>query len=196
MIPTPPAPHTLFIYGTLMPGLRLAHEMAGAEPLGPAQVTGRLVDVGQYLQPGTPIVTLQSLDPIYADFYLPAQQANRIQVNQKAAVAVDADSAQTVAGTRGTGAWDDAQLLKRLVDAGLAPQKRDSVRAQPWMGVPVHAYQLGNATIDAYVYRDSTARKDATAKLDPVTFAPRGLPARHHLAERRSPRFCAFRWGQ
>ena len=92
---------------------------------------------------------------------------------------VDAESqrAEAAAATPGTGRWDDAQLLKRLVDAGLAPQKRDSVRAQPWMGVPVHAYQLGNATIDAYVYRDSTARKDATAKLDPVTFAPRGLPA-------------------
>ena len=48
MSPTLPARHTLFIYGTLMPGLRLAHEMAGAEPLGPAQVSGRLVDVGRY----------------------------------------------------------------------------------------------------------------------------------------------------
>lgn len=40
--------HDLFIYGTLMPGLRLAHEMQGAEALGPAQVPGRLVDVGRY----------------------------------------------------------------------------------------------------------------------------------------------------
>ena len=50
--------HTLFIYGTLMPGLRLAHEMAGAEPVGPAQVPGRLVDVGRYpgLLPGPGVV--------------------------------------------------------------------------------------------------------------------------------------------
>jgi membrane fusion protein (multidrug efflux system) len=59
----------------------------------------RLVDVGQYVQPGTPIVTLQALDPIYADFYLPAQQANRVQVKQKAVVAVDSEFSNGVEGT-------------------------------------------------------------------------------------------------
>ena len=38
----------LFIYGTLMPGLRLEAEMHGARFMGPAQVAGRLVDVGRY----------------------------------------------------------------------------------------------------------------------------------------------------
>ena len=40
--------HELFIYGTLMPGLRLEAEMQGAERLGPARVSGQLVDVGRY----------------------------------------------------------------------------------------------------------------------------------------------------
>ncbi|MBD8051457.1 gamma-glutamylcyclotransferase family protein [Limnohabitans radicicola] len=40
--------HELFIYGTLMPGLRLQAEMQGAERLGTARVPGRLVDVGRY----------------------------------------------------------------------------------------------------------------------------------------------------
>jgi len=40
--------HELFIYGTLMPGLRLQAEMRGAERLGLARVPGRLVDVGRY----------------------------------------------------------------------------------------------------------------------------------------------------
>ncbi len=40
--------HDLFIYGTLMPGLRLQAEMQGAERLGEARVPGRLVDVGRY----------------------------------------------------------------------------------------------------------------------------------------------------
>ena len=38
----------LFIYGTLMPGLRLQAEMHGARFVATAQVQGRLVDVGRF----------------------------------------------------------------------------------------------------------------------------------------------------
>ncbi|MBM3397468.1 MAG: gamma-glutamylcyclotransferase, partial [Betaproteobacteria bacterium] len=37
--------HRLFIYGTLLPGLRLAAQMQGALFVGAAEVAGRLVDV-------------------------------------------------------------------------------------------------------------------------------------------------------
>lgn len=53
----------------------------------------RLVDVGQYLNPGTAVVTLQSLDPIYADFYMPPTQASQIVVGEKAEIRTDADAA-------------------------------------------------------------------------------------------------------
>jgi membrane fusion protein, multidrug efflux system len=49
----------------------------------------RQVDVGQYLAPGTTIVTLQSLDPIFADFTLPQQSLSQIAVGQKVAIHVD-----------------------------------------------------------------------------------------------------------
>jgi membrane fusion protein (multidrug efflux system) len=42
----------------------------------------RAVDVGQFLQAGSKIVTLQSLDPIYVDFYLPQQALNQLLVGQ------------------------------------------------------------------------------------------------------------------
>ena len=58
----------------------------------------RTVDVGQFLNPGTKIVTLQTLDPIYADFYLPAAQVNRVAVGQKATVKIDNEA---VAGLEG-----------------------------------------------------------------------------------------------
>ncbi len=49
----------------------------------------RQVDVGQYLAPGTAIVTLQALDPIYIDFNLPQQTLAQIAVGQNAIVSVD-----------------------------------------------------------------------------------------------------------
>jgi membrane fusion protein (multidrug efflux system) len=50
----------------------------------------RSVDVGQYLGPGTTIVTLQALDPIYLDFFVPQQQVDRMKVKQTVEVRIDA----------------------------------------------------------------------------------------------------------
>lgn len=50
----------------------------------------RAVDVGQYLNPGSPIVTLQQLDPIYLDFYLPQQSLPQILIGQKVVAKTDA----------------------------------------------------------------------------------------------------------
>ncbi len=43
----------------------------------------RAVDLGQYLSVGSVIVTLQALNPIYLDFYLPQQALAEIRVGQK-----------------------------------------------------------------------------------------------------------------
>ncbi len=42
-----------------------------------------LINLGQYLNPGDTIVTLQTIDPIYADFYLPQQFLTQLSVGQK-----------------------------------------------------------------------------------------------------------------
>jgi membrane fusion protein (multidrug efflux system) len=59
----------------------------------------RQVDLGQYLAPGTAIVTLQALDPIYVDFTLPQQALAQIAVGQKANVEVDTFPGQDFPGT-------------------------------------------------------------------------------------------------
>jgi membrane fusion protein, multidrug efflux system len=50
----------------------------------------RAVDLGQYLGPGTVIVTLQALDPIFVDFFVPQQSVDRVQLGQTVTVKVDA----------------------------------------------------------------------------------------------------------
>ncbi|MEA3109663.1 MAG: rane fusion protein multidrug efflux system, partial [Gammaproteobacteria bacterium] len=50
----------------------------------------RLVDEGQYLAAGTTVVTLQALDPIFIDFYVPQQALARLKVKQTVSASVDA----------------------------------------------------------------------------------------------------------
>ncbi|GJH35636.1 efflux RND transporter periplasmic adaptor subunit [Paraburkholderia hospita] len=56
------------------------------------------VNPGQYLNPGDAIVTLQAIDPIYADFYLPQQQLGQLQVGQTVVVDTNAYNSRTFDG--------------------------------------------------------------------------------------------------
>jgi membrane fusion protein (multidrug efflux system) len=59
----------------------------------------RQIDVGQYLNPGTAIVTLQQLDPIYVDFTLPEQAMPKLVLNQKVSLHTDAYADTDFVGT-------------------------------------------------------------------------------------------------
>jgi membrane fusion protein (multidrug efflux system) len=79
--------------------LKTAHAQVEAqhaliqEKIVVAPFAGRLgirqVDLGQYLAAGTAIVTLQALDPILIDFYLPQQALSRIKIGQAVGAMVD-----------------------------------------------------------------------------------------------------------
>ncbi len=58
----------------------------------------RAVDLGQYLGAGTVIVTLQALDPIFVDFFVPQQSVDQLKLGQSVAVKIDAFKDQTFAG--------------------------------------------------------------------------------------------------
>jgi membrane fusion protein (multidrug efflux system) len=59
----------------------------------------RQVDIGQYLAAGTEIVTLQQLNPLFVDFYLPQQALSQIAVGQAVNIGVDAFPGQNFPGT-------------------------------------------------------------------------------------------------
>jgi len=56
------------------------------------------VNPGQYINPGDKVVTLQSLDQIYADFYLPQQELSRISLGQPVVVTADTYPGRTFRG--------------------------------------------------------------------------------------------------
>jgi membrane fusion protein (multidrug efflux system) len=59
----------------------------------------RAVDIGHYINAGTAVVTLQALDPIYADFFLPQQALTQIRLEQSVTVKVDTYPDQDFTGT-------------------------------------------------------------------------------------------------
>jgi membrane fusion protein, multidrug efflux system len=58
----------------------------------------RAVDLGQYLGAGTVIVTLQALDPIFMDFFVPQQSVDQVRLGEQVTVRVDAFKGQTFSG--------------------------------------------------------------------------------------------------
>jgi membrane fusion protein (multidrug efflux system) len=67
-----------------------------------APFTGRVgirqVNLGQYLAAGAEIVTLQALDPIYVNFYLPEQDITDLRPDQAIRIAVEAYPGATFTG--------------------------------------------------------------------------------------------------
>ncbi len=53
------------------------------------RISIRQVEVGQYLAPGTPIASLQSVSPIHADFWLPQQALAELRPSQKVSLRTD-----------------------------------------------------------------------------------------------------------
>ena len=58
----------------------------------------RQIDLGQYLAAGTTVVTLQALDPILVDFFVPQQALARLRTGLSVSALVDAFPGQTFSG--------------------------------------------------------------------------------------------------
>lgn len=68
-----------------------------------APFTGRAgiitISPGDYLSAGTTVVTLQQLDPLFVDFYVPQGELGRLQIGQPVHLALDAYPGQQFDGT-------------------------------------------------------------------------------------------------
>lgn len=58
----------------------------------------RQINLGQYLPPGTPMVTLQSLSPLYVTFNLPEQHLSHLYLGQDVEISLNLAKGKTVHG--------------------------------------------------------------------------------------------------
>ena len=119
----------------------------------------RQVDLGQYLTAGTPVVTLQALDPILIDFYAPQQALNHLKVGQAATATVD-----TYPGVHFGGVIES--INSKIDTASRNVQVRASFRNADRRLVPG---MFANVAIDS-----GAARPQITLPLTAITYNPFG----------------------
>jgi membrane fusion protein (multidrug efflux system) len=119
----------------------------------------RQIDEGQYLTAGTTVVTLQSLDPIYIDFYVPQQALAQLQVGQPVTATVD-----TFPGVRFAGAI--ASINSKVDVASRNVQVRASFRNADRRLLPG---MYANVEVD-----NGTATEQLTLPQTAITYNPYG----------------------
>jgi membrane fusion protein (multidrug efflux system) len=121
----------------------------------------RRIDVGQYVSPGTSLVTLQQLDPIYVDFSLPEQNIADLKPGQTIETSVDAYPATTFAGKiKFVDARVSADTRNVLVRGEIAnPQKKllpgMFANVNVLAGAPKEVVTLPRTSITYSLYGDS-----------------------------------------
>jgi membrane fusion protein (multidrug efflux system) len=149
----------------------------------------RKVDLGQYIAPGTSIVTLQQLDPIYVDFPIPEQSFAELKIGEAVEIAVDAWPGRTFHGTiKSIDARVSADTRNILVraevenkDKALRPGMFANVNVLA--GAPRKVVTLPRTAISYSLYGDSVfIVKPAPAEAGSAQAAPADQPM---IAERR-----------
>ena len=115
----------------------------------------RAVDLGQYLGPGTVIVTLQALDPIFVGFFCTAAGGRSGRLGQKVAVKIDAFKDQIFTG--------EISAINPKVDTGSR-----NVQVRATLKNPDHKLLPGNVCHGRYHDRIAAKLYHAAADGDHV----------------------------
>ncbi len=140
----------------------------------------RLVNVGQYVNAGTPMVSLQSLDPIYLDFSIPQQSISLINVGQKVSAETDAYPKETFDG--------EIAVINPEVDPATL-----NVKVRVRLKNPHHLLLPGMyATVDI---ASGGAQRYITLPQTAITYNPYGsiafLAEQHGMDEKGKPKLVA-----
>ncbi len=147
-----------------------------------APFTGRLgissVNPGQYLNPGDPIVTLQTLDPIYVDFYLPQQALKQIAKGQAVTITSDTYPNQVFKGkittinplvdvaTRNVQVEATVSNPKQILLPGMfATVDVSTGKPQQYLTLPQTAISFNPYGEIAYIIKENDSQKDKNGNL-------------------------------
>lgn len=107
----------------------------------------RLIDQGQYISPGTPLVSLQSLNPLYVLFNLPEQDLSYLQLNQPVLLRVNANNHKAIHGTiTAINAKVDEATRHILVQATI-PNPNESLYPGMFANIAVELPTLANQIV-------------------------------------------------
>lgn len=114
-----------------------------------------VVNPGQYVNPGQKVTMLQTLDPIYVDFYVPQQQITQLATGQRVKISIDSYPGKVFSGTITT------------IDPGLDPDVRN-VEVEATLSNPDNLLAPG---MFANVIADTGAPKDyLTLPISAISF--------------------------
>ena len=119
----------------------------------------RAVDLGQYVAPGTKLVTLQSLDPVYVDFSVPQSALADVRTGLKVSATTSALPGERFEGTI------------KAIDAKIDPATRN-VLVRASLGNPKH-HLLPGMFVSVTVDTGGTERR-LTLPQTAITFNPYG----------------------
>lgn len=143
----------------------------------------RQVERGQVVSPGTPIATLQSVDPIYAEFSLPQQALAELKVGQAASLRVDSFPGQQWEGAISTINSEVDASTRNIRVRATFPNKSGILRPGLFVNVDVKGSEVRQvlvipATAVVYApYGDSVFVLEPPRKPEAGTAEPAGKGA-------------------
>src|SRR5262245_45976435 len=154
----------------------------------------RKVEKGQYVSAGLPLVSLQALDPIRADFPVPAQQIGKLSVGQRVELTVDAYPNKVFKGEIQSLDARVAQDTRTLLVRAILPNRERKLLPGMFanltvlVGDPADVTTVPRTAVTYSLYGDSVyVANPASETVDTKAGAPvAGEPAaRQMVAERR-----------
>jgi membrane fusion protein (multidrug efflux system) len=103
------------------------------------RVAMKQVERGQVVSPGTPLATLQSVDPIYAEFSLPQQALSDLKIGQEATLRVDSFAGKTWKGAISTVNSEVDATTRNIRVRATFPNKEGILRPGLFANVEVSA---------------------------------------------------------